>query len=93
MTNKKTATTVHSFRVLSDASGAPAVISRNGFKWAFDLVGRDNITRTGLAVGGLSGPRQAALAICTARYRAELAGRVDAAWLATNATMYAEAAE
>lgn len=79
--------TVESFQVFSDGSGAPAVVSYNGYAFAFDFLGeiKCNLVRP---VSGTRIQARIAKETCERAYRQRLEEVADSAWLALNAEMY-----
>jgi hypothetical protein len=75
--------------VMSDASGAPAVLQYDGLIYRFDMLGelkRELLGGTGTRVAS-----RIALEVCTHAYVTLLETRVDAAWREANARMYDDA--
>lgn len=88
----KTLATIETFNVMTDASGAPAVISYGGYAFAFDVLGeiKCNLIRP---MYGSRLESKIALDICTAAYRACLKLKtIREGWLDANRAMYAPAA-
>lgn len=83
-------TTVESFKVFPDASGAPAVIRYGRLAYSFDMLGELRVH--GLKSGNASRRERAiAVAKCTARYKGLLAEATTADWLALNRGIYSGA--
>jgi hypothetical protein len=72
--------------IYSDASGAPALVTVDGVRFAVDWLGEIRMNGTG--TGRKPNKRQAAIA--ERAYRAALIARVDASWIEENRRMYAE---
>ncbi len=83
--------TVQILEVMSDASGAPAVLEYHGYVYAFDQLGslRARIIR-GPVLATRSGSI-VALGVLTHAYVTLLGQRVDDAWREANARMYEDA--
>ncbi len=77
---------VESFKVFPDFSGAPAVIEVNGFRFAFDQLGKT--VCNGLNQGGRS-PSKRVVAIAEWRY-ALLMRELPVGWLDGNRALYAD---
>lgn len=94
MTKNKTTTkspaTVRPLRVFSDGSGAPALVTFQGYTFSCDFLGERKMNLVG-------GPRtmsmiehKIAVDVCRKGYDEYLETAVDAAWRALNAAMYAD---
>lgn len=80
--------TVRTFEIMSDASGAPAVLEYRGLTYRFDTLGglkRELIGGTGTRLGS-----RVALDVCTHAYVTLLEKHVNETWREANARMYDE---
>jgi hypothetical protein len=80
--------TVESFRVFEDASGAPAVITVDGFSFSFDCLG--GRTDGHLITKSNRSPSKRAVSLAAWKY-AELCKDLSAEWQAANLAMYSDA--
>ncbi len=87
-------TTIESFRLMPDASGAPAVVNVDGYVYAFDFLGE---VKCNLIKPSWGSRTSSAVAAKRARaaYERELDRRVwelssPQAWFAANSDMYTE---
>lgn len=82
-------TTVESFRSMDDASGAPAIITVDGFSFAFDCLGSP--TTAHLISRSSRSPSKRIVALATWKY-GELLKSLSDKWHAENRAMYSSAA-
>jgi hypothetical protein len=76
-------------RIYEDASGAPAVMSCDGFMYAMDYIGGE-IKTTGLRVNGTRRQLLKAKSMCEAAYRKMLFAQTTPEWRASNVALYKE---
>jgi hypothetical protein len=73
-------------RVFEDYSGAPAVVTVDGFSFSFDRIG---VTCCNLLTAGGRSPSKRVVALAEWRY-AEYLKTLPAGWLGANAALYSE---
>lgn len=77
------------FEVYPDASGAPAVLSYNGFKFSFDMLGQVKSNRLGHVSGKeRATARKAAISVLEKAYQELLKKHTDSEWMDNNKKMY-----
>lgn len=79
---------VRSLEVMGDASGAPAVITCDGFAFAFDMLGEVTLRLIGSTSRGTRIQSKIARDLCTHAYVTLLEKQVDATWREANIRMY-----